>query len=141
MEPSRRLEKLRHLPDVHSRHQSPRPLAENVHGNAQKADGNLDTRDDYEGVDDAVLEYPAIGGPGQGEGEHILEDQERGEGLDRDVTFRKRQSTSIRRGVRLSQTHDRRPRYKERMQRHQSPCQQPRKRRIRRAVATHSGRH
>ena len=90
MEPSRRLEKLRHLPDVHPRHQSPRPLAENVHGNAQKADGNLDTRDDYEGVDDAILNDPAIGGPGQGEGEHILEDQERREGLDRDVTFGER---------------------------------------------------
>lgn len=57
-----------------------------THGDAQEADDDLDTSDDVEGLDDAPPDDPIVGAPSEGEAEHVLEDQERGEGFHRDIT-------------------------------------------------------
>ena len=74
-------------PDITAGQQAPDLLSEDVHGDAEQTDADLDAGDDVEGLDDAVAQDPLVGGPGQGEAEHVLEDQQAGEGFDRDVTY------------------------------------------------------
>lgn len=77
----------RQAQQVPAAHEPARSLAVDVHGDAEEADGDLDAGDDVEGLGDAVLQDPVVGAPGQAEAEHVLEDEERREGLDGYVAY------------------------------------------------------
>lgn len=61
-----------------------------THWDAEQADGDLDAREDVERAADAIADDPLKGVPGEGEAEHVLEDQEAGEGFDGDIAFQSR---------------------------------------------------